>query len=386
MARKHNTKISRKPAKAATVHPWPVTQLIVGISWLYWLVLKSLQVSLIDAQPSALIAGIGILVFLLMMGCVLAVVHYADQLAEILKEPYGTLVLTLTSTSIEVSLMLKVMLQGDHNSSLLRDTVFAGLMITMNLMVGLALSAGSWRHIEQSFNLRGASAFVQLIAPMSLFLLIMPNYTTSSTGPTLVPLQEAYLGVLCVVVYLLFLSIQTGRHKALFANSQSEQSHQANQLPCNNKLKPILMASFGLILSLLPMVLLSDYLGEAINYGVDELNLPLALGGLLIAFLGLIPEMIGACRAALANQIQRSINICLGSALSTIGLTVPCIMLLAAYLNMDLILGVAGSNSILLLATLLVTMLTFASGASSILQGIVHILLFIGYIIFILLP
>jgi Ca2+:H+ antiporter len=143
---------------------------------------------------------------------------------------------------------------------------------------------------------------------------------------------------------------------------------------------------FGLVFALLPMVLLSEYLGEAINYGTEELKLPTAIGGLLIASLGLIPEAIGTLRAAWANQVQRSVNICLGTALSTIGMTVPCIMLVAAYMNMDLALGIAGIDSTLLLATLLVIMLTFVSGGASILQGIVHLMLFLGYIIFIVFP
>ena len=142
----------------------------------------------------------------------------------------------------------------------------------------------------------------------------------------------------------------------------------------------------GLGVIVLIGVLLSEYLGEAISYGIDELKLPTALGGLVIASLGLIPEITGALRAAWANQMQRSVNICLGSALSTIGLTVPSVLMVAAYLNVDLTLGVAGTNSTLLVATLLVIMLTFVSGGASILQGIVHLMLFLGYIIFIVFP
>jgi len=281
-----------------------------------------------------------------------------------------------------------VMLQGAENPTLLRDTVFAALMITMNGMVGLALTAGGWRHVEQSFNLHGAIAYVQLIAPLSLLVLVMPNYTISSDGPTLVPLQEAYLGILCLVVYLLFLLIQTGRHRSYFDHTGAATAPGADHQDVPKPWNRFVLASSicGLVFALLPMVLLSEYLGEAINYGIDEFKLPTALGGLIIASLGLIPETIGALRAALANQIQRSANICLGSTLSTIGLTVPSVMIVAAYLGMDLVLGVRNDNATLLLATLLVTMLTFVNGGASILQGIVHLMLFLGYFIFIVFP
>ncbi|MFA5924645.1 MAG: calcium/proton transporter [Methylococcaceae bacterium] len=332
--------------------------------------------------------GVGTLVFLLMLGCVMAVVHHADQLADMLREPYGTLVLTLSVTVIEVSLMLRVMLQGAENPTLLRDTVFVVLMITMNGMVGLALTAGGWRHVEQSFNLHGAIAYVQLIAPLYLLLLIMPNYTISFDGPTLVPLQETYLGALCLAVYMLFLLIQTRRHRSYFEHTDVATIPRASHLHEPKQWNRLVLASSicGLVFALLPMVLLSEYLGEAINYGIDEFKLPTALGGLIIASLGLIPEIIGALRAALANQIQRSANICLGSALSTIGLTVPSVMIVAAYLGMELTLGVRGDNATLLLATLLVIMLTFVKGGASILQGIVHLMLFLGYLIFIVYP
>jgi len=359
-----------------------------GFGWLAWGGLAWLGERVPIGHEALPTLGLGSLVFVLMLGCVMGVVRHADHLAEMLREPYGTLVLTLSATVIEVSLMLRVMLQGNENPTLLRDTMFAVLMITMNAMVGLALTAGGWLHVEQFFNLRGATAFVQLIAPLSLLLLVMPNYTTSSAGPTLAPMQEVYLGGLCVVVYLLFLLIQTGRHRSYFDHIETAgapapvQPHQPKHLDWRVPLRSVA----GLVLALLPMVLLSEYLGEAINYGIDEFDLPVALGGLVIASLGLIPEIIGTLRAAWANHIQRSVNICLGSALSTIGLTVPSVMIVAAYFGMDLTLGVSTVNATLLLATLLVIMLTFFSGGASILQGIVHLTLFLGYLIFIFFP
>lgn len=360
--------------------------LAVAAAWSAWVVLKVLGHSYHIGNGVLITAAMGSVIFLLMLGCVMVVVRHADHLADSLREPYGTLVLTLAATIIEVSLLLRVMFHGLENPTLLRDTVFAVLMISMNFTVGLALVAGGWRHVEQSYNLRGAISFVQLIAPLSLLMLVMPDYTTSSSNASLVPAQEAYLGILTVVVYLLFLWVQTGRHRSYFDHTDVTTALEQNHAPQPMSLAEMLLTIGGLAIALLPMVLLSEFLGEAISFGIEELQLPTAIGGLLIASLGLIPEITSTLKAALANQVQRSVNICLGSSLATIGMTVPSVMLMAAYMNMDLELGLSGTNKTLLTATLLVTILTFVSGAANMLQGIVHILLFLGYVIFILFP
>ncbi len=362
----------------------------VFLGWTAWAVLARHGTSIPLGVDTPITLGVGTLLFAVMLGCVFAVSRFADELADNVREPYGTLVLTLSSTVIEVCLMLRMMLAGAGNPTLLRDTVFAVLMISMNGLVGLALTGGAWRHREQSFNLRGALSFLQLIVPLSLLVLILPNHTQSSAGPTLAPHQEAYLGVLCVIVYLLFLLLQTGRHRAYFDHREDKQASGSGEtssvtLPRVGTAALVVLI-LGVIVSLLPVVLLSHHLGVAINYGIDELGAPNALGGVIIASLGLTSEGIGALRAALANRVQRAVNICLGSSLSTIGLTVPTVLIAAGSLKMELTLGLDGTNSTLLQATLLVAMVTFVSGAAHLLQGIVHLMLFAGYIIFILLP
>ena len=362
----------------------------VSLGWAAWGALHWLGDAFpLPHEPFPMIA-LGVGIFALMLGCVLSVVRNADQLADLLPEPFGTLVLTLASTTIEVSLMLQIMLNGEESPTLLRDTMFAILMISMNGMVGMAITGGGWRHREQGFNLHGALSFVQLIAPLSMLLLILPNHTVSTHGPTLSLSQESYLGTISVVVYLLFLMLQTGRHRAYFDHlgiadetkpiqARPQQRHGRNRAA-------ILKLTVGLFVSLVPVVLLSEYLGESINYGIEELKAPIALGGLIIASLGLTPEGLGAVRASMANRMQRAVNICLGSALSTIGLTVPIIMIAASFHGMELTLGLDGTNSTLLMATLLITIMTFVSGRANILQGIVHLMLFLGYFIFILFP
>lgn len=367
--------------------PW-LSAVAVALGWLAWGSLAWFDDVLAIAGRGDLILGAGVIIFMLMLGCVFAVVRHADRLAEMLREPYGTLVLTLAATIIEVSLMLRVMLQGSDNPTLLRDTVFAVLMLSMNGMVGVALTGGGWRHREQSFNLRGALSFLQLIGSLCLLLLVLPNHTISSGGPTLAPHQEAYLGILCVVVYALFLILQTGRHRSYFAHlhvAESGSEMEAPDPPARGG-RQLAGSVLGLSLSLLPVVLLSEHLASSISYGIDALHAPTALGGLIIAGLGLFPEGLGALRAALANRIQRSVNICLGSALSTIGLTVPTVLIAASCLNMELSLGLDGTNATLLQASLFVAVLTFVSGRANLLQGIIHLMLFAGYIIFILFP
>ncbi len=362
--------------------------------WLIWLAL-----TLAPAAMPTPDLGIGWMaataaaIFLAMLGCVFAVVRHADRLADMLGEPLGTLVLTLSATAIEASLLLIVMLTGEQNPTLLRDTVFATLMVLLNGLVGLSLAAGGWRHLEQEFNLRGALSFLHLIAPLSLILLVMPDYTKSSSGPMLTPAQEGFLGTLCVLVYGGFLLLQTGRHRSLFDHPLRELN---NETPEENEDEPvhivpanpgaILESAAGLLLAVVPIVLLAEHLGGLIDFGIEKLRAPEALGGLIVASLVLAPEGLGAYRAALANRMQRAVNICLGSALSTIALTVPTVLIAAGLSNHALVLGLDGINPTLLYASLFALLITLVSGRATLLQGKVHLMLFIGYLFFIFYP
>ncbi len=339
----------------------------VILGWGSWAVLIKFGAQFPLGTDPHFTLALGAGLFTLMLGCVFSVVRFADALADSVREPYGTLVLTLSATIIEVSLMLRVMLEGAANPTLLRDTVFAVLMISMNALVGLALTGGAWRHREQAFNLRGALSFLQLIVPISLLVLILPNHTRSSPGPTLAPYQEGYLGALCVTVYLLFLVLQTGRHRSYFDHLQAPLSEGQRAGESAGLHSPssgaVALLACGLVVSVVPVVLLSHYLGLAINFGIDEMRAPSALGGLIIASLGLTSEGIGAFRAARAKRMQRAVNICLGSSLSTIGLTVPTVLIAAGLLDMELTLGLDGTNATLLHATLLIAPGRFMSAS-----------------------
>lgn len=356
------------------------------LGWLVWALLSTRTPSRAALLAQGLdVTGVtACVIFIVMLSSVSATVKFADKLAERLGEPLGTLVLTLSSTCIEVSLMLRIMFSGEENHAMLRDTVFAALMITLNGVTGLALVSGGLLHREQSFNLRGALSFLQLIVPLSMLMLIMPNYTVSSPGPTLEPTQSVFLGILCAVVYALFLKLQTGRHRAYFSLASTAEVAVKQKHPHSRA--GTIKISLGLIASILPVVLLSEWLAHIIDFGIEELHAPGALGGVIIASLVLFPETVSAIRSALANHMQRSINICLGSALSTIGLTVPTVIIASGWFDHPLILGLSGANTTLLQASLLIAVLTFVSGAANLLQGVVHLMLFLGYLIFILFP
>lgn len=371
--------------------------------WVIWLDIEMVP-DVIILDPAR---GLGnltadlVYLFTAMLGCVFSVVRYADRVAEFLGEPLGTLVLTLSVTTIEVTLMLTVMTTGSDNPTLLRDTVFATLMIVLNGMVGLTLTAGGWRHREQSFNLRGALSFLHLITPLSLIILVVPNYTRSSPGSTLAPIQEAFLGALCASVYMLFLLMQSTRHRTLFDHvgeaedlspvlHPDEEPYGDTNRPHGGSTTPrmlsILAATAGLLVSLAPIVLLAEHLGSLINYGIEYLTAPTAVGGILVTALVLTPEGLGALKAALGNRMQRAVNICLGSALSTMAMTVPAVLIAAGFHRHAVILGIDPVERMLLYATLFTVLITFVSGRSTLLQGSVHLTLFITYLFFIFFP
>lgn len=313
------------------------------------------------------------------LGSALSVVRHADHVAEILGEPYGTLVLTLSVTVIEVVSISAVMLHGQNNPTLVRDTLFAIIMIILGGMVGLSLLAGGWRHSEQNYNLQGANAYLGVIIPMTVLPLCLPNFTTTTSGPTLSGPQAVFVMLTSVGLYTAFLSIQTGRHRGYFA-SDTEEAESTSA--------PLGIGRFGwhvalLLAYILPVVFLAEQFARPLDYLIETLHMPAALGGVAIAMLVATPEAIAATRAAMSNRMQRSINISLGSALSTIGLTVPIMLAISYLTNHEVFLGLTSANTLLLAITLAVSIVTFASGHTNILQGVVHIVLFAAFLMLI---
>ncbi len=320
--------------------------------------------------------------FGVVLGSALSVVRHADHLSARLGEPFGTLILTLSVTAIEVVSVSAVMLHGENNPTLARGTLFSVVMIILNGMVGLSLLIGAWRHREQHYNLQGANTYLGLIIPLAVLSLILPNYTLSTLGPTLSTGQSIFLMAISVGLYGAFLIVQTGRHRGYFAaDGEGESGGRGRATPAISR--PLLIHAALLGAYMLPVVFLAEQLARPVDYLIETLNAPIGLGGLIMALLVATPEGIGAVRAALHNHLQRAVNIFLGSVLSTIGLTVPAILAISFATGHSLILGLQHSDFVMLLLTLAVSVVTFASGRTNVLQGIVHLVLFAAYLLLI---
>ncbi len=254
--------------------------------------------------------------FLVVLGSVICVVRHADHLAMRLGEPYGTLILTLAVTAIEVISISTMMLHGGSNPTLVRDTLFAVVMIILNGMVGVSLLVGGWRHREQQFNLQGANAYLSVIIPLAVMTLILPNYTTTTVGPTLSYVQEIFLALMSIGLCGIFLLIQTNRHRMYFVLGETKDA-QAEHPPGASR---SLTAHTALLAAyMVPVVFLTEQLAQPIDYLIEVMHAPAPFGGAIIAIMVATPEAIGAVKAARANQLQRSVNIFLGSVWRRLG-------------------------------------------------------------------
>ena len=340
-----------------------------------------------SAVPSALLF---VWLFAVVVWCAFGVVKEADHLAEILLEPLGTLILTLSIVIIEVVLIGAMALGGKSAPTLGRDTMFAVLMIVLNAAVGLCLLLGGLRHHAQVYNLQGAVAYLAVIIPLSVIALILPDFTHAFPTGSLTLIQAAFFSLFTVLLYGIFLAIQTGRHRDFFVELGTNRG-EVIAAPETTDTRGVRGGEIGrhtflLLLTMLPIVLLSKPLAKLIDYGIAVLGAPAALGGLLIALIVFMPEAMTALRAALDNQLQRSINLCLGAATSTIGLTVPAILCVGIATGKPMILGLDPSSVTLLLLTLLLSTLTFSGPRTTVLEGSVHLVLFLVYIVLIFSP
>jgi Ca2+:H+ antiporter len=316
--------------------------------------------------------------------CAFAVVRHAEALAVRLGEPYGTLVLTLTMSGMEMMMISAVMLTGHGGATLARDTMLAIVMLVLNGLVGACLLVGGLRYHEQTYNLYSANAFLGVILPLSVFGLVLPALTITTPGPTLSPLQSTFLIFMSIALYGVFLGIQTIRHRNYFVAPDQPAGRSAPVEAMHGDAPDSVRYHVALLLAYaLPIVLLAKQIALPIDFGISVLRAPVALGGLIVAVLILSPESMAAVRAALGNQIQRSINVALGTALSTISLTIPAVLTIGFATNQTIVLGLDPVDTVLLLLTLVVSMLTFALARTNVLSGAVHILLFLAYLMLI---
>lgn len=318
----------------------------------------------------------------------LRVVHHAECLAARLGEPYGTLILTLSVTCIEVAMISALMLNGDNNPTLGRDAMFAVVMIVLNGIVGLSLLLGALRYREQSYNLQGASAYLSVIIPLTVLSLVLPDVTVSTPGPTFTGFQAGFVLLISVSLYATFLFIQTSRHAGYFTDASAAAGTGANGNG-QQKDRPtgsIIFHGSLLIAYLVPVVVLAEDLAIPLEQAIAVMRLPVALAGISIAALVLAPEAMGAMRAGLHNRLQRAVNIALGSVLATIGLTVPAVLAVSLYTGREIQLGLSYAHVMLLFVTLAVSTLTFSSTRTNLLQGAVHLNLFLVYLMLVFSP
>jgi Ca2+:H+ antiporter len=276
-----------------------------------------------------------------------------------------------------------LMLSGSNNPTLARDTMFAVIMIVLNGMVGVTLLLGALRHYEQRYNLQGANAYLSVIVPLAMLSMLLPDLTVSTSGPTLTGLQSAFLIFMSIGLYGTFLAIQTSRHRGYFADESAGDGTAEPPVHHGPTPGPVPLHALLLLAYLVPVVLLAKKLAMPIDYGIEVMGLPAALGGFIVAALVLTPEAVGAVRAALANHLQRAVNIFLGSVLATIGLTVPAVLGISLVTGRTVELGLQGADPILLVTTLLTTVVTFSAQRTYLLLGVVHLILFLTYLMLI---
>lgn len=313
----------------------------------------------------------------LLLATVFAAVHHAEILAIRLGEPLGSIILALSVTIIEVALIVSLMLSGKAGAeSLARDTVYATVMIVLTGIVGLCLLLGGMRHHEQSFRLDGATSALSVLGTMTVLSLILPDFTRTTAGPTYAPVQLLVVGLVSVALYGTFLYVQTTSHRSYFAPEDAGADDE-DVRPTNRR---SLLSLVLLIVSLTAVVLLAKGLSPALERLIDGAGLPPAFVGVVIAAIVLLPESLAALRAAKANRLQVSLNLALGSALATIGLTIPIVGFIALYTELPMVLGLPPTEVALLLLALYISGISLATGRTTILQGAVHLGIFVVFL------
>lgn len=316
---------------------------------------------------------------------ILAAVFHAEVVAHRVGEPYGTLVLALAVTAIEVALIVSLMMAGgDAANGLARDAVFASVMIILNGMVGVCLLSGGRRHGEQSFGLYGVSAALATLAAIAVLTLVLPNFTTTTPGPAYSSSQLTFIAVVSLVLYGTFLMVQTVKHRDYFLPVEAQADEAVHAQPPSNSMT--LLSAVLLLACLCAVVLLAKTLSPSLEAAVAEMGAPKSLVGIIIAAVVLLPESIAAYQAARANRLQTSLNLALGSALASIGLTIPAVALVSLVNGWELALGIDSKSSVLLLLSLLVASLSLGTGRTTVMQGTVHLVIFAVYLFTAIVP
>jgi Ca2+:H+ antiporter len=319
-----------------------------------------------------------------LIATVFAAVYHAEVVAHRTGEPFGTLVLAVAVTVIEVALIVSIMVAGGPDTAgLARDTVFAAVMIVCNGIVGLCLLLGGMRHYEQGFQVQGANAALAVLAALTTLTLIVPNVTISAAGPVFSTPQLLFAAAVSLLLYGSFIFVQTIRHRDYFLppGGGGEETHAP---PPSGR--AALLSAFLLLAALVAVVGLAKTLTPVLEAAVTLIAAPRAVVGIVIAALVLLPEGLAALRAARANRLQTSMNLALGSALASIGLTIPAVAIVSIVLGRPLELGLGAKEEVLLALTVLVGVVTLGTGRTTVLQGVVHLVIFAAFVFFAVAP
>jgi Ca2+:H+ antiporter len=318
----------------------------------------------------------------ILLGNVIAAVHHAEVVAIRIGEPFGALMLALAVTTIEVGMIISLMLSGDPKPALMRDSVHAVVMLVVHGLAGLCIVVGAVRHRLSEFNVEGANAFLAVLIPMATLVLVVPNFVISAPEAYYTPLQLAFVAIACLALYGAFLFIQTNWHRDFFLPAGDDE--QAERPKPTGRMA---LASFVLMcVALFAVVALAKSLSPALEAAVAAAGAPLAIVGVIVAAIVLLPETAAAVRAAAANRLQSSINLALGSAVACIGLTVPTIAAVSWWIGQPLELGISLGGTVLMGLGFLVSIITYGTGRTNLLSGIVHLVLLAAYIFYIFAP
>ncbi|RQO29859.1 ionic transporter y4hA [Taibaiella sp. KBW10] len=312
---------------------------------------------------------------------VLSAVHHSEVVAHKVGEPFGTIILAVAITIIEVAIIVSLMTTGGTDTAYLaRDTVFAATMLILNGIIGFCLMIGGFMHREQFFSKHSTNTALVSLVAIILFTLVLPNYTTSIAGPVYSKPQLVFVAISCLVIYGVFLLTQTVRHRSYFLSKTEEEPHK---IPSGGE---AIVSLVCLIVCLSIVVLLAKKLSPTIEDMVEQAQLPKSLVGVIIATVVLLPEGIAAIKSARKNQLQNSLNLALGSALASIGLTIPAVTIVCHIYDLDLILGLDTKSTILLGLSVFIVMLSLSKGKTNMLYGVVLLVNLMAYIFTIIYP
>ena len=328
-------------------------------------------------------AVVGVVLAALLLTNVIAAVHQAEVVAHRLGEPFGTLVLTMAVTVIEASMIVSMMLSGEPNPYLARDSVHAVVVLVLHGLAGLSILLAAWKHGEPEFRTEGANAFLTVLLPMAALVLVLPNYVDSAPGPFFSLRQMGFVGLTCLALYAAFLFVQTVRHRDFFMPAGLLVDASAADRP---SARQAWVAFAVLVVSLVAVVLLAKSLAPFIRGGVQAIGAPVALEGVIIAAIVLLPETASAIKAALGNRLQTSVNLSLGSAVACIGLTIPVVVVVAWWVGQPLALGIGPGATVLLALSFLTAVITYGTGRTNLLAGFVHLVLLATWVFMIFEP